>query len=156
MQELAQGSEGPAPRHFNWISQSGVPGGDRSVHEHFCLSKILEVGAEVDQLNLPSLVSFELIGRRLMLIESAHQYNPSNPDYSTAEDYMGWGVQKGAALIAPHLKRHVADRARERASILKETRKHQEELRLRRPARKSDHPKGKGGKGKGEEAEAHA
>ena len=59
---------------------------------------------------------------------------------------MGWGVARGTALVAPHLRRHVADRARERASVMKELRKQKEETRLR--------PSGRGGKtdGKGDKS----
>lgn len=46
---------------------------------------------------------------------------------------MGTGVQRGGALVAPALSRHVAARAAERSAILKEKRKFAEEVRLRKP-----------------------
>ncbi len=101
--------------------------------------KMLQVAAERDQLNLHCLECFELLARRAQVIESAHAFNASNPDSSHAEDMMGWGVQKGGALVAPTLTRHAAARAAERAVILKEKRKFAEEMRLRKP----------GGKGSG-------
>jgi len=103
------------------------------------IAKVLQVACEKDQLNVASLESFELLARRAQVIESAHEYNPSNPDYTHANDMMGWGVQKGGALVSPALTKHAAGRAAERSSILKEKRKYAEEMRLRRPTPK---PKG--------------
>ena len=145
---MGSSGENPIARHNTWLNNSHIPIGDRSVHEHFCLSKIIAAATETDQLNLPALKSFELIGRRLQLIESAHMYNPTSPDYSAGEDFMGWGPQRGSALVAPQLRWHVADKAKDRAAVLKEMRKHQEELRLRRP-----NPKGSS-KGKAKTGEA--
>ena len=59
---------------------------------------------------------------------------------------MGWGVQRGDALVRPGL--HAANKAAERSSILKEQHKYMEEVRLRRPDR--------GGKGGGKSAKAGA
>ena len=100
--------------------------------------------------------TFEILCRRAQLIEAAHSFSPSNPDYSGAEDFMGWGVQRGGALVAPALSRMAAGKASERSSIMKEKRKLMEETRLRRPASAwPPNPKAKAygedpdGKGKG-------
>ena len=135
LEEIARGGEGgPVQRHYNWAHQLSS-GGDRSVHEHFCIMKVLELAAEVDQLNIPTLVSLEALGRRAMLIERAHLNSPGSPDYTGADDFMGWGPGRGKALVAPTLVKHVAEKARDKASVYKELRKHNEELRLRRPPR---------------------
>ena len=143
LQEVASCSEGPVARHHTWVSNSGIPSGDRSIHEHFVASKILEVAATLDQLNIVSLTCFELLVRRVQLIEQAHVHSPSNPDYTSSEDFMGWGPQRGGALVAPHLRRHVAERARDRAAWMKETRKANEEAQLRRPGKGSGKGKDK-------------
>ncbi|CAK0790534.1 unnamed protein product, partial [Prorocentrum cordatum] len=119
-------------RHYNWAHQLNSSG-DRSVHEHFYIMKVLELAAGVDQLNIPALVSLEALGRRAMLIEQAHLNSPGSPDYTGADDFMGWGPGRGRALVAPTLVKHVAEKARDKASVYKELRKHNEELRLRRP-----------------------
>ena len=111
------------------------------MYEHHVIMKVVQAAAQKDQLNLLALESFEILLRRAQVIESAHAYNPSNPDYGHAEDFMGWGVQRGGALVAPALTRHAATRASERSSVLKEQRKYMEELRLRAPPKR---PKGKG------------
>ncbi|CAK0874147.1 unnamed protein product, partial [Prorocentrum cordatum] len=138
--EVAQSSEGMATRHHTWLSASGIPSGDRSIHEHFVISKGFDLAIELDQLNTMTLTSFELLGRRLQLIEQAHVYNPSNPDYSNSDDFMGWGVQRGAALVAPSIKKRAADAARDRAAVLKEGRKLEEEIRLRGAMTSSQDP----------------
>ncbi|CAK0908034.1 unnamed protein product, partial [Prorocentrum cordatum] len=131
--EVAQSAEGMVTRHHTWLSASGIPSGDRSIHEHFVISKVFDLAIELDQLNTMTLTSFELLGRRLQLIEQAHVYNPSNPDYSNSDDFMGWGVQRGAALVAPSIKERAADAARDRAAVLKGGRKLDEEIRFRKP-----------------------
>ena len=124
----------------------------------------MEAACEKDQLNVYSLEAFEILCRRAQLIEAAHSYSPSNPDYSGAEDFMGWGVQRGGALIAPALSRMAAGKSAEKSSIMKEKRKLMEETRLRRPAPAwppqtkvkpdGEDPKGKGRKGKKADAGA--
>eukprot|EP00959_Pyramimonas_sp_CCMP1952_P167622 3503255-Pyramimonas_sp.AAC.1 len=55
LEDIARSGEGgPVQRHYNWAHQLNS-GGDRSVHEHFCIMKVLELAAEVDQLNIPTL-----------------------------------------------------------------------------------------------------
>eukprot|EP00959_Pyramimonas_sp_CCMP1952_P229946 4807672-Pyramimonas_sp.AAC.1 len=63
-----------------------------------------------------------------MLIEQAHLNSPGSPDYTGADDFMGWGPGRGRALVAPTLVRHAAEKARDKASVYKELRKHNEEL----------------------------
>ena len=139
----------PMAGHRAWVADFGIPVGDRSVYEHQVIMKVLEVGACLDQLNLPALISMELLGRRAQVIEAAHAHNPSNPDYSMAEAFMGWGVQRGGALVAPQLTRMAATKAREKSEMMKETRKMQEEMRLRRPAQSGDEGSGDSSRGRG-------
>ena len=108
-------------------------GGDCSALEHFCIMKVLELAAEVDQLNIPALVSLEALARRALLIEQAHLYSPSVPDYTGADDFMGWGPGRGEALVVPILVKHAAEKTRDKGSVHQELRKHDEEIRLRRP-----------------------
>ena len=130
------------------------------MYEHHVLMKALEAACEKDQLNVYSLEAFEILARRAQLIEAAHSYSPGNPDYSNAEDFMGWGVQRGGALVAPVLSKMAAGKAAERSSVMKEKRKLMEEIRLKRPITtppgpgpKAD-PKSKGVDGKGKKGEA--
>ncbi|CAK0861047.1 unnamed protein product [Prorocentrum cordatum] len=62
--ELALTGPGPVARSRAWASESGIPPGDRSVHEHHVIMKVFQTAAERDQLNLVRLESFELLIRR--------------------------------------------------------------------------------------------
>ena len=79
----------PMARHGRWTSESGVHSGDRSIHEHELISHTIELAITVDQLNVASLVSFELMLRRLQLIEEAHSLTPGAPSYEGSEHWMG-------------------------------------------------------------------
>ncbi|CAK0819030.1 unnamed protein product [Prorocentrum cordatum] len=116
----------------NWLRSSRIPDGDRSVHEHGVLARVLDSLVTVDQLKAPALQSAELICRRIQLILDAHSVSPSNPDYSAADDCMGWATHRQGAAVAPDLQRHVATAMHGRAAILKEARKAKEEQKLRR------------------------
>jgi hypothetical protein len=137
LNKLMQTGMGPVARSRAWAHENGLACSDRSVHEHHVLMKVIQVAAERDQLNLMCLESFELLIRRAQVIEAAHSLNAASPDYSHAEDMMGWGVQRGGALVAPTLSRHTAAKAAERSCLLKEKRKHAEEMRLRKPPKGS-------------------
>eukprot|EP00974_Lingulodinium_polyedra_P049008 4710952-Lingulodinium_polyedra.AAC.1 len=86
-----------------WLRASRVPSGDRSIHEHEALSRVLDAGLGVDQLNIPSLVSFEYITTRMALTKEARRLNPSAPDYSSGDYFMGWGTRQGGAAVPPAL-----------------------------------------------------
>ena len=159
LHRILQTGLGPVARSRSWAQESAIPAGDRSVFEHHVIMKVLQVAAEKDQLNIMVLESFELLARRAQVIEEAHAVSPTNPDYSHAEDMMGWGVQRGGALVAPSLTRRAAQRASERSSILKENRKLQEEVRLRKGGRGGGDGDGRGrgsGRGKGKDKEGAA
>ena len=48
------------------------------------IMKVLEHASCKDQLNIPVLASFEALIRRAQLVEQAHAFNPSHPDYSNS------------------------------------------------------------------------
>ena len=115
------------------------------------LSRTVEMAACVDQLNLPSLLSFEFILRRLQVIEEAHVLSPSMPSYDAAEHRMGEQHKKGAVLVFPKLAKQVATRVKAETELAKEKRLSREEKKL--IGKKS----GKGDKGTGRgDAEAAA
>jgi hypothetical protein len=135
----------PLARHQKWVHESGISPSDRSIHEHELLSQVIEQAATVDQLNVPSLICFESIIRRLQLIEEAHATTPTQPSYEASEHWLGLGRRKGGVLISPMLSKHVAEKVRDETSVLKERRKAREETRL--APKKADHKgNGKGGK----------
>ena len=94
------------------------------------LTQVIEVASTVDQLSIPSLLSFEYLVRRLQLFEEAHMIAPSAPVYEGSEHWLGTGRRKGGMLISPALSKHVASRVKAETEIATERRKAREERRL--------------------------
>ena len=128
LQALASQTLTPSTHHEDWLRTARIPDGDRSIYEHECLSRILDAMISTDQLNAPALLSAELIGRRLAVIKEAHRLNPSTPDYTSADVFMGWQWNRNGATIAPDLSQHVATRLKAQADVAKEARKAKEEI----------------------------
>lgn len=122
----------PTTFHEFWLRSAEIPKGDRSVYEHECLSRILESLVTIDQLNVCALQGAELVARRLQVIREAHRISPSAPDYTAADDFMGWGWKKSSQGIDSALSAHVATELKNEASIAKEARKAREEAVARR------------------------
>lgn len=125
----------PATFHEHWVRTNEIAKGDRSVYEHEVLSRILESMAVIDQLNIPALQSAELICRRLQVIREAHRISPGQPDYSSADYFMGWRYKKSGQGIDSGLAAHVANELKSDAAIAKESRKAREEQAARRKSR---------------------
>ena len=138
----------PVGRHQKWAHESGVAATDRSIHEHELLSSVIELAATVDQLNLASLASFEMLIRRIQFIEEAHVISPQAPMYEAAEHWLGTGRKKGGVLISPLLAKRVADLVKDETAVSKERRKARGE-RVLNPKRKAKAGAGKGDKGGG-------
>ncbi|CAE8634396.1 unnamed protein product [Polarella glacialis] len=117
----------PSSHHDRWVRSSKVADSDRSVYEHEILCRILESMICADQLNVPALQSAEILSRRIQLIKEAHRVNPSAPDYSAGDHFLGAGVRRNGAAIAPDLSKFVAEELRAEAAISKEARKAREE-----------------------------
>ncbi|CAE8604771.1 unnamed protein product [Polarella glacialis] len=121
----------PSSHHDRWVRSSKVADSDRSVYEHEILCRILESMICADQLNVPALQSAEILSRRIQLIKEAHRVNPSAPDYSAGDHFLGAGVRRNGAAIAPDLSKFVAEELRAEAAISKEARKAREEKGLK-------------------------
>ncbi|CAK0899853.1 unnamed protein product, partial [Prorocentrum cordatum] len=92
--------------------------GDRSIHEHEVFCRVLEPMISVDQLNAPALQSAELVCRRLRVIEDARAVSPSAPDYSAADENMGWSAHRGGSAVAPALRERAAANLRDKAAVI--------------------------------------
>ena len=103
----------PTGRSKQWASET-LNLGDRTQHEHFILTKVLELACEVDQVNVPTLASLEVVCRRLQLIEYSYSQNPSNPEYSLSEFPMGFHNGRSQAMVSPGSTKYAAEKAKER------------------------------------------
>ena len=121
---------GPISHHRQWVRQSGV-GSRPHAHEHYTLAASLELLASIDQVNAPSLVGAELLGRRMQLIESAYEQSRDGktPDFFHAEEMLGAPERPSGAVISSTLEKETADRLKEKAEIYKQIRKAKEGLK---------------------------
>ena len=138
--------------HTKWVHESGIHLKERAVYEHETLSHAIDAFVTIDQVNCPNLLGFEILIRRLMLLEEAFS-GEGSADFSMSEDWMGLATRPGGALVAPALLKGVAQKQSEKNAIAKERRKAAEERRFRSKdygggdgGGKAD---GKGGKDKG-------
>jgi hypothetical protein len=88
---------------------------DRSLHELRMLAEVFYQAVTYDQLNVASLASFELMGRRWQLILDAHSTDAQKPNYEGSIYYSGLEHQRFG--IMPDLSAHVARRMKEDVQI---------------------------------------
>ena len=132
--------------HTKWVHESSIHMKERAVYEHEVLSHAIDAFVCVDQLNCPNLLGFEILIRRLMLLEEAFS-GEGGADFSMSEDWMGLSSRPGGALVAPGLLKSVSVKQAEKNVISKERRKAAEEKRFRSKVVDQEGPKGPG-KGK--------
>ena len=157
MQACARAGGTALTRRRRWASESGIPKGDRSIHEHQVLSRALDYASKCDSLNVANLASMEIVLRRLQLIESAHLEDPTAPNYEGGDLFLEHGDRPGGALDAPILRTHVATKLRDEAAVAKERRKAREERPLGRGGGQGRGGGGgadRGGRGRGPNAAA--
>ena len=123
-----------------WMTDRGISPGERTGIEMKTLVQALHLGGTYDQLNLPSLASFEFLSRRSQLILEAHAHDAHNPDYSNS-DYMA-GTTREGDVVCPTLVSTVAEKMKDSAGI--DSNRH----KVRELRSQNDGPKGGTGEGK--------
>ena len=98
-----------------WARSKNIGSSERVYHELSVLCETLYVGGTYDQLNMPSLVSFEVIARRIQSIVDAYSGDPSRPQRANARLYSGVG--SALDMVAPDLKHYVAKKAKDEAEV---------------------------------------
>ena len=140
LKELVRQEQTPLRRHHWWRHLLRLGPAEFGVAEHETIMRVLETAATYDQLRISECASFELLSRRLQLIEERYAKLLSEAetgkdledrDYEAAL-FMGASRPNGSALICPALTEFIATRLREEASVLKERRKGREERQLAR------------------------
>ena len=98
-----------------WGQKKGLQDTDRVMHELRTLVDALYYGATYDQLNCPSLLSFEILNRRICSLIEAHR-TPSNPNWSAAKFYE---VMKTPDDVIPDsLRAHVSRKEKEHRELM--------------------------------------
>ena len=119
----------PQARTGQWMKELGINDSDRVKYEHSHLCDMLQMATTYDQLDVSSLGCFELLVRRLQMLEEAYGANPKAPRFDAQSHFMGQG--KKTVAVAPALVAHVAGELRDEAAVAKERRKAREEASLR-------------------------
>eukprot|EP00971_Amphidinium_carterae_P299833 5957165-Amphidinium_carterae.2 len=114
-----------------WKRAANVNKYDRACYEMEVISRSLDSLLAIDQVNLLALVGAEILCRRWQLIREAYKVSPNAPDFSAADEFMGWGSRRHGGALAPALGRYVSEELRAQASVAKEARKAKEEKELR-------------------------
>ena len=73
--------------HTKWVHESSIHAKERAVYEHEVSSHAIDAFVSIDQLNCPNLLGFELLIRRVMLLEEAFS-SEGGADFSMSDDWM--------------------------------------------------------------------
>ena len=95
---VANVAESSLAQHTSWVSQIGIPCGDRAIYEDDYLSRMLDLAIKLDGLNVSNLASFELSVIRRQLIAEAHAYSPGEEPSSSPRSPSMWrrsSIRKG-------------------------------------------------------------
>eukprot|EP00971_Amphidinium_carterae_P343138 6482725-Amphidinium_carterae.1 len=123
----------PRLRTSRFVQDAKVPEGDRVRYEHAMLMEMLEAATIYDQIDISSLCSFELLARRVSVLEEAYYSNPKAPRFDGSEHLQGLG-KRGAAIM-PALTEYASKQMQSEAAIQKERRKAREEQALAKNGR---------------------
>ena len=108
--------------HTKWVHESSIHAKERAVYEHEVLSHAIDAFVSIDQLNCPNLLGFELLIRRVILLEGAFS-SEGGADFSMSDGWMRMSTRPGGALVAPGLLQTVSRKQVEKNAIAKERRK---------------------------------
>ena len=97
-----------------WAKAKGIEENDRVMHEMRTLINILFYAVTFDQLNCPSLLSFELVNRRICTIIEAYR-NPSKVDWSQSKHYSAH--KQPEDIIPDSLRAYVARKGKEEREL---------------------------------------
>lgn len=140
-----------------WLRSKHIEATDRTYHEMKVSVDVLFYAGTFDQVNIPGLISLEVVCRRLQAIVDAYT-NASKPSWENAKLFTGQGAPED--IIAPVFRTYAAKKNKEELELL-QARQRVRELRgspavaLEDPtgdaiiALPKRTPKAKAGKGKG-------
>ncbi|CAJ1352665.1 unnamed protein product, partial [Effrenium voratum] len=118
-----------ATYHLTWVKNSAVNPYGMVAHDHRILCNILRGALETDQINVCACISFELICRRLVQIETAVARNSQSPDFTGLELILEDPIVPGGEASTSTFNAWLATKMKERANVAKQTRLFKEEFR---------------------------
>ena len=134
----------PQAWHERWRTSFGLRDMDEGVEQHLFLCRTLYTAVVKDNLQVVNLLSFELQGRQLQMIEERQSERgvkgSAAADGDDAFLFTGFGPARSSTLVCPELKEWISEQLKQEAAIMKERRKAREERTLQQ--------KGRGGGGR--------
>ena len=98
-----------------WARQKHVEPTDRVHHELKVLTDALYYGGSHDQLNLPALVSMEVLCRRIQAIVDAYSH-PSKPSWENARLFSGQGSPED--IVSPTFRSYAVRKNKDKLELL--------------------------------------
>ena len=121
----------------DWCSRLGVPGKGICAQFNLALLDISRHPTSVDHLDLPTLVSGELLVCHLVSLERAAERNPKNPDWDGLDDMITAQLSVTGRVEVPVVTTWLSSLQRDKAQVLKQG-------RLSREERAAEAKRGKG------------
>eukprot|EP00974_Lingulodinium_polyedra_P073696 7135602-Lingulodinium_polyedra.AAC.1 len=126
-ESLRVSGRGLTAHHADWRSKSGAPEQGIVVRFHAAVCEILRYLITVDQLDPGNTVCGEFAVRYLVMIESACDRNPKQPDWEGLEALACPVVGARGAIEVPKFTSWVSSVQKDRAVVLKQGRLLREE-----------------------------
>ena len=98
-----------------WLRSKHIEQTDRTYHEMKVLVDTLYYAGTYDQVNIPALVSLEVVCRRLQAIVDAYT-NPSRPSWENAKIYAGQGGPDD--VISPSFRSYAAKKNKDELELM--------------------------------------
>ena len=102
--------------HLDFVHKSGLSTTSGVCRSHRRVSEALQAMQQTDQLNVPCLLSAELLCRYLVQIEAAVSRNPKSPDFADLDIVSGSSLNQHGGLVLPAYSKYVAELQRDEAS----------------------------------------
>ena len=98
-----------------WARAKHLEPTDRTFHEMKMLTEVLFLAGTYDQVNIPSLMSMEVVCRRIQAIVDAYM-NPSKPSWENAKIFTGQSSPED--IVSPVFKTYAVKRNKEELELL--------------------------------------
>ena len=98
-----------------WMRTKHIESSDRTYHEMKVLTDALFYAGTFDQVNIPALMSMEVVCRRIQAIVDAYS-NPSRPSWENAKIFAGQGTPED--IVSPTFRNYATKRNKEELELL--------------------------------------
>ena len=98
-----------------WLRAKRLEGTDRTYHELKTLVDVLYFAGCYDQLNIPSLISMEVVCRRIQAILDAYA-NPAKPSWENAKIFTGQGTPED--IVSPTFRSYATKKNKDELELL--------------------------------------